>query len=108
MKYRRFIKQFESYVLRGVHHASIKLQLLSSSSLGLASEDIEVCIMVDSSEIGYLEAHRILETNNGQSYVVVDAYVRAITERPLFVLVILRVWLSWQVSYAIVRLPEVD
>ena len=27
VKYRRFIKQFESYVLRGVHHTSNKLEL---------------------------------------------------------------------------------
>ena len=39
-------------------------------------------MMADSSEIGYLEARRILETNYGEPHVVVDAYVRAITERP--------------------------
>ena len=47
-----------------------------------SSEDIEDCIMADSSEIGYREVRRILETNYGQSHVVVDVYVRAITERP--------------------------
>ena len=82
VKYRRLIKQFESYVLRGVHHASNKLELLISSCSGQTREDIEDCIMADSSEIGYLEARRILETNYGQSHVVVDAYVRAITEGP--------------------------
>ena len=39
-------------------------------------------MMADSSEIGYLEARRILETNYGEPHVVVDAYVRAITEGP--------------------------
>ena len=82
VKYRRFIKQCESCVLRRVHHVSNKLELLISSCLGQAREDIEDCIMADSSEIGNLEARRILETNYGQSHVVVDAYVRIITEGP--------------------------
>ena len=82
VKYRRFIKQFESYVLLGVHHASNKLELRISSCSGQAREDIKDCIMVDSSEIGYRAAQRILETNYGQSHIVVDAYVRTITEGP--------------------------
>ena len=102
VKYRRFLKQFESYVLRGVHHASNKLELLISSCSGQAREDIEDCIMADSSEIGYLEARRILETNYGQSHVVVDAYVKALQRGLSFAPVILKAWLSWQVPCAIV------
>ena len=81
--YRRFIKQFETYVLRGIHSpAADKLDLLISSCTGEARENIQDCILASSSEIGYLEARRILETSYGQSHIVVDSCVKTVAEGP--------------------------
>jgi len=52
-------------VLRGVHNPADKLDLLISSCTGEAREH-----------------RRILETNYGQSHIVVDAYVRTLIEGP--------------------------
>ena len=82
VKYRRFIKQFETYVVRGIHNSADKLDLLISSCTGEARENIADCILASSSEIGYLEARRILEINYGQSHIIVDAYVKTVTEGP--------------------------
>ena len=40
VKYRRFIKQFETYVVRGIHNPADKLDLLISSCTGEARENI--------------------------------------------------------------------
>ena len=82
VKYQRFIKQFETYVVRGIHNPADKFDLLISSCTGEARKNIADCILACSSEIGYLEARRILETNYGQSHIVVDAYVKTVTEGP--------------------------
>ena len=59
-----------------------KLDLLISSRTGEARENIQDCVLASSSEIGYLEARRILEANYGQSPIVVDVYVKTVTEDP--------------------------
>ena len=80
VRYRRFIKQFETYVLRGIYCPTDKLDLLISSCTGEARENIQDCILASSSEIGCLEVRRILETSYGQSHIVVDACVKTVTE----------------------------
>ena len=82
VRYRRFIKQFKTYVLRGIHSPADKLDLLISSCTGEARENTQDCILASSSEIGYLEARRILETSYGHSHIVIDAYVKTVTEGP--------------------------
>ena len=80
--YRRFIRYFETYTIRGVHDSATRLNLLISSCAGEAKESIVNCIMCDSPDVGYWKARLILEENFGQIGGIINAYVKKLTEGP--------------------------
>ena len=80
--YRRFIRYFETYTIRGVHDSATRLNLLISSCAGEAKESIVNCIMCDSPDVGYWKARHILEENFGQIGGIINAYVKKLTEGP--------------------------
>ena len=80
--YRRFIRYFETYTIRGVHDSATRLNLLSSSCAGEAKESIVNCIMCESPDVGYWKARHILEENFGQIGSIINAYVKKLTEGP--------------------------
>ena len=80
--YRRFIRYFETYTIRGVHDSATRLNLLISSCAGEAKESIVNCIMCDSPDVGYWKACHILEENFGQIGGIINAYVKKLTEGP--------------------------
>ena len=80
--YRRFIRYFETYTIRGVHDSATRLNLLISSCAGEAKESIVNCIMCESPDVGYWKARHILEENFGQIDGIINAYVKKLTEGP--------------------------
>ena len=82
IKYRRFIRYFDSYTIKGVTDAGTKLNLLIASCCGKARESIADCIMCDYSELGYVEARKILEDTYGQEHNIIDAYISKLTDGP--------------------------
>ena len=80
--YKRFIRYFETYTIRGVHDSATRLNLLISSCAGEAKESIVNCIMCDSPDVGYWKARHILEENFGQIGGIINAYVKKLTEGP--------------------------
>ena len=80
--YRRFIRYFETYTMRGVHDSATRLNLLISSCAGKAKESIVNCIMCESPDVGYWKARHILEENFGKIGGIINAYVKKLTEGP--------------------------
>ena len=79
LHYKRFVRHFDAYTVRGVADMSVRLDLLISSWAGEARKNIEDCIMANSPEEGYFEALRILQMYYRQEHAIVDAYVSKLT-----------------------------
>jgi len=84
VRYRRylFIRQFESYMKLSVQNPADKLDILISLCTGEADKHIADYTMAASPELNYFKAQNILQTNYGQSHIVVGTYVRTLTEGP--------------------------
>ena len=80
--YRRFIRYFETYTIRGVYNLATRLNLLISSCAGEAKECIVNCIMCDSPDVRYWKARHIPEENFGQIGGIINAYVKKLTKGP--------------------------
>ena len=81
---RRFVyMHLDARTARGVVDMAERLDLLISSCTGEARANISDCIKARSSELGYFEARRILESLYGQNHTVASSSVSKLIEGPL-------------------------
>ena len=81
LSYYLFIRAFENSVEKCTEDYSLRLQLLIQYCTGKAKETIKCCGMM-SGKGGYVKAKKLLEECFGEKYVVSNAWIEKLSERP--------------------------
>jgi len=73
--YHRFMHHFDTYTVKDISDAAVKLDRLISACTGEARDSISFCTLCATADQGYVEARRILERQYGSKHAVVGTYL---------------------------------